>query len=185
MKRFLEWVFPFDNYEDFEDVIDSLMGDPFDARIITELCMELIRDGSFRTPLRVASGQLSNGYHRFCALSVSHVDEFDVWVVENGVFESDLDAAPVTDITLRVRPGDDRFKEDPDGFSTAAFFAARSLGHKGNWLDADGASLHEDLLTYTYYVDVDTVTAAASDIIVRLASAGVHAELVSVQVSPD
>lgn len=155
-------------YDFFDEVLVALTTDPGEADLVAELKAAL-DTGPFDKPLWVHDGVLINGYHRYCALSLSKTPSFDV------VFDLPQEPTPeVTAFSVTLHEVSDEQREE---LYDVAFSAARSLYTPLGWLEADNVYLHERVLTYEYYAPLDVVSAATDLIISRLARYEITATL--------
>jgi hypothetical protein len=179
LDTFVARVAPPGQYRDFDEMLATLAGDPFENEVVEGLVAELAEHGRFRSPIRVNDGSLANGCHRFAAAVRSGSTLLDVWVVDDDHPDPEwVDAVPMVELTVRVA-GDD----------VSALFdlfvnASRSFRLTADvWVEGEGQSGCGNEFQVWLYVDAAHADAAVAAVLARLADAGVEAELLGARLT--
>ena len=188
LAEFRRRVAPLAHYRDWADLATELVRDPVERAVIDDLVLELDRDGTFRDPLRIEDGVLTDGCHRYAALelftSACSSPCRDVlvpcWVVSATTPFPGAHTGhdPATELRFVARPlaaSRRSSARDADECQELALWATRSLPVGDHWLESDGGAITCGVVSIWYYGDRAAVTAALPSIAARLARFGLAA----------
>jgi hypothetical protein len=169
---FCRRVAPLSWYRSWSEAFATLEGDAAEREIIDDLVVDHRLRGGFHTPLRVSDDELSNGYHRLCALRrLRRPVRFRV--VDDAHPEPGWDDVDTIDVRFTAHPRFDVADDTDETWLWDVISAARSVPTRSRWVESDGGSVHGvrrvvTIHPYASMSEADAITAAITERLDRL-----------------